>query len=107
VPYLGCSISNQWLDEIARQKTAEFAAKAQVSPDSGCLLNDMGDFLVQTSAALAQLADGVVNGHHIDIYIEKRVNEMDQQHELSDMSTLDSLDEKHSLLKCVSPSPCW
>ncbi len=98
-PNFGCSISNKWLDEFVSLKTKEFATKAPVSPDSGCLLNDAGDFLVRTSAALAHLADGVANGRHIDVYIEKRVNEMDQQHEFSDLSKLDSLEDKNSLLK--------
>lgn len=78
---------------------AEIVASTPVSPDSGCLLNDMGDFLVRASAALARLAEGVVHGPHIDVYIEKRIKEMEEQHDFSELGTLDYIDEKHSSLK--------
>ena len=98
-PYYGCSISSQWLDEIVSAKIAEIASNAPASSDSGCLLNDMGDFLVRASAALARLADGVVHGPHIDVYIGKRIKEMEQEHDFSELGTLDRIDEKHSSLK--------
>jgi hypothetical protein len=97
--YFGCSISSQWLDEILSAKMAEIVASTPVSPDSGCLLNDMGDFLVRASAALARLAEAVVHGPHIDVYIEKRIKEMEEQHDFSELGTLDYIDEKHSSLK--------
>jgi hypothetical protein len=97
--YYGCSISSQWLDDIVSAKIAEIAASAPVSPDSGCLLNDIGNFLVQASASLARLAEGVVHGPHIDVYVEKRIKEMDQEHDFSELGALDHIDDKHSSLK--------
>ena len=97
--YYGCSISSQWLDEIVSAKIAEIATNASVSPDSGCLLSDMGDFLVRASASLARLAEGVVHGPHIDVYVEKRIKEMEQEHDFSELGALDYIDEKHSSLK--------
>lgn len=98
-PYYGCSISSQWLDEIVTAKISEIASNAPISPDSGCLLDDMGDFLVRASAALARLADGVVHGPHIDVYIEKQIKEMEQRDDFSELGPLDYMDEKHSSLK--------
>jgi hypothetical protein len=98
-PYYGCSISSQWLDEIVSAKIAEIAMDAPTSPDSGCLLDDMGDFLVRASAALARLADGLVHGPHIDLYVKKKMKEMEQKDDFSELSTLDYIDEKHSSLK--------
>lgn len=102
--YYGCSISSQWLDEIVSAKIAEIATNASVSPDSGCLLSDMGDFLVRASASLARLAEGVVHGPHIDVYVEKRIKEMEQEHDFSELGALDYIDEKHSSLKAISTS---
>lgn len=59
----------------------------------------MGDFLVQASAALARLAESVLHGPHIDIYMKKKMKEMGQEHDFSELNTLDYIHDKHSSLK--------
>jgi hypothetical protein len=90
---------NTWLDEILRQQVAEVAASEPALTPSGCLLTDMGDFLVRATNILSRLANGVVHGQHIKIYTKEKVREMREDHDLSELSSLEYMDKKHTSLK--------
>ena len=90
---------NTWLNEILRQQVAEVAASEPALTPSGCLLTDMGDFLVRATNILSRLANGVVHGQHIKIYAKEKVREMREDHDLSELSLLEYMDKKHTSLK--------
>lgn len=92
-----------WLREIIRIQVEE-ATRTTSAPEwpvSECLLVGLGEFLVQASTVLSRLADGVVYGQHIDIYTDRRIQEMEEDHDFSELNFLDYMNEKHSSLKCV------
>ena len=90
---------NTWLDEIVRQQVADAAASEPALNPSGCLFTDMGEFLVRATNVLSRVAHGVVHGQHIDIYTEKKVREMREDDDLSDLNSLEYMNEKHTSLK--------
>lgn len=89
------------LDEIIRKKLAEVASSIPEWRGSGCLLADIGDFLVRASIIFSGLADAVVHGQHIDTHTELKIQEMEEDHDFSELSYLDYLNAKHLALKCV------
>lgn len=67
--------------------------------DSGCLFADAGDFLARATMLLAQLATGIVHSKHMDAYIVEKTDEMEEDHEFSQLDVLDYLDAKHASIK--------
>jgi hypothetical protein len=90
---------NPWLDEILRQQVAKVKASEPGLTPSGCLLTDMGDFLLRATNILSRLANDIVYGQHIHIYTKKKLREMKEDHDLSDLSPLEDMDEKHTSLQ--------
>lgn len=90
---------NPWLDEILQQQVAEAAASEPALNPSGCLFTDMGEFLVRATNILSRVANGVVQGQHVKIYAEKKVREMREDHDFSDLNSLEYMDKKHTSLK--------
>ena len=96
-----------WLDAIIRRQVAGATASIPEFAASGCLLVDMGNFLLRATFLLSRVARGLVNGDHVDIYVNTKIQEMENYDDFSDLSPLDDLNKKHSLLKyCSSPVSC-
>lgn len=90
-----CETQNPWLDEILRQQIAEITASEPGLIPSGCLLTDMGDFLLRATKILSRLANDIVCGEHIHIYAREKARRED--HDLSNL--LNYMDKKHTSLK--------
>ncbi len=65
---------------------------------NGCLLADIGDFLLDVVDILSELAHVVVNGKHIREHNRNRMSQLEQE---PDLHTTDYLDDKHAALKYV------
>ena len=64
-----------------------------------CLIADAGEFITHTLEILAHFAIDAVYGHHISDYANARISSLVQEHDLSDLETVDYLDDKHAALK--------
>ena|ERR1700733_1797924 len=93
---------NPRLDEILWQKIAEAIASQPGLTPSGCLLTDMGNFLLRATSILSGLAKGMVSGQHIRTYTKEKVQEMREDHDFSELEALEYMDEKHKFLKFVT-----
>jgi hypothetical protein len=91
---------NPRLDEILRQQVAKFTASEPGLAPSGCLLTDVGNFLLRTTNMLSRLANDIVHGQHIDTYTEERAWEMEKYHDF--VNSLGDMDKKHTSLKFVT-----
>jgi hypothetical protein len=87
------------LDGIIKKKLAEIIRLIPPWPDRGCLLADMGEYLVRSAWMLSRLAYSVVYGQYVDVYTRSKIAEMEREHDFSELDALDYLDEKHSSLK--------
>ena len=94
-------ISSERVKDIIQEKLSTVRIPVSEWRDSGCLLADMGDYLLRATHHLSQLADALVNGHHVDIYIKQRVEDTEQENDFSDLDILQYLDSKHNSLKSV------
>lgn len=81
------------------QKVSELATIPREPSDPGCLFGDMSGFLVQAIAALSHLADGLIDGEHMDAYLNHKLNDMEQEHGFSELTILDTLNDKRLSLK--------
>ena len=70
-----------------------------------CLIADAGEFITHTLEILAHFAIDAVYGHHISDYANARISSLVQEHDLSDLETVDYLDDKHAALKYLIPFP--
>ena len=69
-----------------------------------CLISDAGEFITHTLELLAHFAIDAVFGHHITDYANARISSLVQEHDLSDLETVDYLDDKHAALKYLIQS---
>ncbi|KAK9772949.1 putative C2H2-type domain-containing protein [Seiridium cardinale] len=90
--YSVCSLLEDSLSQIVEQYTRE-------SQSHGCLLADMGDFLVTVMAITSEIAQHLVKGNHIIKYTSDRKSLLEP-----DLSTADYLDDKHDALKKINAS---
>jgi hypothetical protein len=91
--------NNTWLETIVKKELAQILANQPPLPDSGCLLADIGNFLVQAIATLSQLSRSVVTGEHVDIFVKSRIEEMENQDGFSNLMPMDYMHDKHNSLK--------
>lgn len=92
---------NSWLQDIV---TKEIAAALSAQPpfsNHDCLLADIGTFLVQATNILAEIAKGVADGPHIDIYTTGRIDQMKNDSGFSELDPLITLDQRHESLRYV------
>jgi hypothetical protein len=92
------------IHEIIRKQWDEVKESIPVEDSSGCLLTDIGNFLIHTSTLMSRLAEGLVHGQHVHANTKKAIQEMDSEHDLSKLDPLDYLNEKHALLRLFSAS---
>jgi hypothetical protein len=93
---------NPRLDEILRQYVAEATASEPGLTPSGCLLTDMGNFLLRATNILSGLANGIVYGQHIRTYTREKAREMSEDHDSLELNLLVYMDEKYTSLKFVT-----
>ncbi len=98
-------ISSERVKDIVQEKLSTVRVPLPEWQDSGCLLADMGDYLLRSTHHLSQLAAGVVNGPHVDTYITQRVEGIEQENDFSDLVTLEYLEQKHNSLRSVECIP--
>jgi len=75
------------------------------APASGCLLTDIGDFLVRVIEQVALLVHELVGGNHVRTYTSVKVQEMDDEHGFSELREFGYLEETHRSLKSVFSPP--
>jgi hypothetical protein len=88
------------IDEVIRRQFDEAIAFIPERPSSGCLLTDIGDFLIHTSTLTSRLADGLVHGQHVEVSGKRAIQEMENEHDFSNLDLLEYMNKKHSLLRC-------
>lgn len=94
-----------WLDSVVRRELAELAVSVPQWGDTGCSLANIGEFLVRSTTVLSHLANCVVYGEHIDTYTSRKIQEIEEETDFSELTFLEYLDDKHQSLKCV-PHAC-
>lgn len=66
---------------------------------SGCLPHDIGLFLSQSVQVLDLLADGLVEGKHMKANTRVAIQQLENENDLSEIESLDSLIETHAILR--------
>jgi hypothetical protein len=101
--FLGDSLTHSdndtWVEKILKKELREILACQPHMQDSGCLLADLGGFLVQAIATLSKLSHSVVIGEHVDKYVKGRVQEMEIQDGFSNLQPINYMHDKHNSLK--------
>ncbi len=69
--------------------------------DDVCLMADLGDFILHALEILGRFATDAIYGEDIIRYTRGRLQELDEQSDLSDLAVVDYLDDKHAALKLV------
>ena len=69
-----------------------------------CLIADAGEFITHTLDILARFAIDAVYGHHVSDYANARILSLFKEHDLSDLDTVDYLDDKLAALKYLIPA---
>jgi hypothetical protein len=93
---------NPRLDEILREQFAKVTASEPGLTPSGCLLTDMGNFLLRATNILSGLANGIVTGQHIHTYTDEKVQEMAEDHGFSKLDPIEYMNDKHTYLMFVT-----
>jgi hypothetical protein len=95
-------LHNTWLDSIIRENVRKFASSRVPFQASGCLLTDIGDFLVRMMEQVARLVEELATGDHIYTYTNRKAQEMEDETSFSELHSLEHLENAHRSLKCVS-----
>lgn len=82
--------------------TEELFWSTSSSEPRSCLLEALGTFLVQTMGVLSQLSLSLTSGPHIASYVESYVRSVSEDDDFADTSIVSFLDQKLSLLVCVT-----
>lgn len=99
----GNTSSDAWLSMIIHKEMAEINMLLPETQPSDCLLTQMGEYLCRATTIIAQLAQRITHGNHIDTYARLNVNQMDRQTGLSELGRLDAMASKHRTLKYSAP----
>ena len=67
--------------------------------DDVCLIADVGGFIIHALEILGHFATEVVYGEDIILYTRGRLEQLEEQTDLSDLAVADCLDDKLSALK--------
>lgn len=94
--------ADTWLQSLVKRELEQIVASQPPLPDSGCLLEDLGIFLVQASAVLSRLSRGVVDGEHINTYAKNTIEIMTIQDGFSNLQPIDYMHDKHNTLKYIT-----
>jgi hypothetical protein len=94
----GASLGQQTEEHIIMKELSRLANgnKWETSP---CVLQDVGNYLTQTTALLSSLATSLINSNDIESYAQRRVREAQEYNDLSELDPVDYLHEKHTALK--------
>ena len=87
------------MDDIVYRQLGEAIMSVLECRSSGCLLTDIGNFLIQSSTLVSRLADGMVNGQHVAVNTTQAIEEMEKDNDFSELDLLDYMNKKHLLLK--------
>jgi hypothetical protein len=69
---------------------------------TGCLLADIGEYLVFLARTLSEIAEILVRGRHVDVYNDRRFQEMeDSGDDFTDLSPTHYLSDKLKALESV------
>lgn len=90
---------NTWLDGLIRDQVRKSRRLPPPRVASGCVLADMGEFLVLAMEQLTRFVEIFVNGSHVGIYTRVKVREMEQEHGFSELDEFEYLDDIHHRLK--------
>lgn len=90
---------DSWLSMIVRKELVEIDMLLPEFQTSDCLFTDIGQYLCRATNIIAQLAHRLANGNHIHTYTRLNVNQANEQSELSELGSIDSMISKHSGLK--------
>jgi hypothetical protein len=103
----GNTSNDAWLSMIIRKEMAEINMLLPETQPSDCLLTQMGEYLCRATSVIAQLAQRITHGNHIDTYAQLNVNQMERQTGLSELGRIDIMTAKHTTLKysALSSSP--
>ena len=82
--------------------TEELFWSTSSSDPRSCLLEALGTFLVQVMGVLSQLSVSLTNGPHIANYVESYIRSVSEDDDFADTTVVSFLDQKLSLLECVS-----
>jgi hypothetical protein len=66
---------------------------------TGCLLTDSSNLLLRATCVLSFVSSGVADGETAKDYVSSKVQELDDEEGLSDLTPLEILHEKYSMLK--------
>ncbi|EXJ92218.1 hypothetical protein A1O3_00768 [Capronia epimyces CBS 606.96] len=99
---------SEWLFALVNARLAEIVATLQLSspPDSesGCLLADIGDYLVRCIVVLSRVAEELADGVHVRRYATAGIEYMEEGSGFSDLGLLSYMDNKHKSLRQLAAS---
>ena len=89
-------------NSIIRKHLKNALSHVPSTPGSGHLPSDIGLFLSQSIHVLDLLADGLVGGQHMATNTKEVLKELENENDLSELDSLDSLIGTHSVLRSDS-----
>jgi hypothetical protein len=93
---------DQSLETILRAELTRSISSVSGWEDTACTLAQIGEFVVRATIMLSQLTNRLVDGDHVHKYTQDRMRDMNNEHELSDMTFMYYMSDKLASLKLVS-----
>lgn len=90
-----------WLHDLVRSAIARITEQnfGTRFGNNGCIFIDIGEYLVAIVRMLSQLAQQLSHGRHIQIYNERRLQEMERDDDFSMLGPIDYMSDQHRNLK--------
>jgi len=90
---------NPWLGSLIMDYMSNVASIVPQDNGTDCPVTASGNFLVKATLALSKLAGKIAHGPYIDTYTDQKLQELEDENDLSDLSLLHILNDKHTSLK--------
>jgi hypothetical protein len=94
----GISLGQHTEEHIIMKELNRLANESQWET-SPCVMQDVGNYLTQTTSLLSSLASSLINGEDIESYGKRRVREAQEYNDLSELDPVNYLNEKHAALR--------
>lgn len=97
---LSTAANNELLENLTATHLAEIvAALPQPEVNTGCILADIGNYLIRSMTMLSQLSIILANGHHVRQYADKGLDFVYRANGFSDLDIIHYMNSKHQALR--------
>ncbi|PGH15721.1 hypothetical protein AJ80_05429 [Polytolypa hystricis UAMH7299] len=93
--------NNDLLNTVLQAHIADAHTTLDDFVGSDCLLTDISRFLLRAITVLSELAHGMEKGEDVDIYLRRKVREIEAFNGLDNLQALEQLEQKEKFLKSI------